>query len=223
MKTLRHYRFELYLISFSLLLFGDLFFPAQIFNTWISPLLVVLALLAGYVILSVRKKTRLLFGALFSIALLSQVLQFFEVGQETHSVRVFHFFIFAAFFTLVTASIIIQVWKTREVDTKLVFGVMGGYISLGLVAFFLLLAIEFAEPGSFKGIVAGAASNFEDLLYYTYITLMTIGYGDISPATPLAKKAAVLIGLWGQFYLVIITALVVGKYLNSEKGEKKGY
>jgi voltage-gated potassium channel len=48
---------------------------------------------------------------------------------------------------------------------------------------------------------------------------MTIGYGDISPLTPIAKKAAVLIGLWGQFYLVIITALVVGKYLTSEQDD----
>jgi hypothetical protein len=222
LKTLRTYRFELYLISFTLLLFGGLFFPEQLFKTWISPLLVVLALLTGYIILSVRKKTRPLFGALFLVALLSQALQFFEVAQQSHGLRVIHFVIFTAFFTLVTATIIIQVWKTREVDAKLVFGVMGGYISLGLVAFFLLLAIEFAHPGSFNGIEAGAASSFEDLLYYTYITLMTIGYGDISPTTPLAKKAAVLIGLWGQFYLVIITALVVGKYLNAEKEQKKG-
>jgi len=54
-------------------------------------------------------------------------------------------------------------------------------------------------------------------MYYTYITLMTIGYGDISPATPLAKKAAVFIGLWGQFYLVIITAVVVGKYIGGQQ------
>jgi len=217
LKTLRTYRFELYLISFTLILFGDLFFPKQIFKTWISPLLVLLALLTGYVILSVGKKTRLLFGSLFSIAFLMGLLQLFKVGQDIFALKIAQYFIFVAFFTLVTGAIILQVWKAKEVDTKLIFGVMGGYISLGLVAFFMLLGIEFAEPGSFNGIDPTAASDFEDLMYYTYITLMTIGYGDISPATPLAKKAAVFIGLWGQFYLVIITAVVVGKYIGGQQ------
>ena len=222
MKTLRTYRFEIYLISFMLILFGDLFFPERIFSSYINPLLSLLALAAGYVILSVRKKTRLLYGTLFFIALISQVLQLFEVGQDIHSIRVAHYFIFAAFFTMVTATIIIQVWKTKQVNDNLIFGVMGGYISLGLVAFFLLLGIEYAEPQSFQGINPEGSSLYKDLLYFAYITLMTIGYGDIAPVGALARKAAVLIGLWGQFYLVIITALVVGKYLTSEQGNKKG-
>jgi hypothetical protein len=46
---------------------------------------------------------------------------------------------------------------------------------------------------------------------------MTIGYGDIVPVKPLAQKAAVLIGLLGQFYLVILTAVVVGKYIGGEQ------
>jgi hypothetical protein len=47
---------------------------------------------------------------------------------------------------------------------------------------------------------------------------LTIGYGEIVPATPVAQKAAILTGLMGQFYLVIVTAIVVGKYLiNTEK------
>ena len=51
-------------------------------------------------------------------------------------------------------------------------------------------------------------------MYYSYITLLTIGYGDILPVSALAHKAAILIGLMGQIYLVVITAIVVGKYIN---------
>ena len=42
---------------------------------------------------------------------------------------------------------------------------------------------------------------------------MTIGYGDISPVTVMAQKATVLFGMIGQFYLVIITAVVIEKYI----------
>ena len=50
--------------------------------------------------------------------------------------------------------------------------------------------------------------------------MMTIGYGDIAPVTVLAQKATILVGFSGQFYLVIITAIIVGKFIN-QMGKKK--
>ncbi|NAS32027.1 hypothetical protein GTQ40_13660 [Flavobacteriaceae bacterium R38] len=57
----------------------------------------------------------------------------------------------------------------------------------------------------------------DSLIYYSYITLLTIGYGEIVPVTPVAQKAAILVGLIGQFYIVIITAVVVEKYIKHSK------
>ena len=72
-------------------------------------------------------------------------------------------------------------------------------------------------PGSFHGIVERAVDpvkNREDLFYFSFITLMSIGYGDIAPVGKVARNAAVIIGLMGQFYTVILTAIVVGKFIN---------
>ena len=72
------------------------------------------------------------------------------------------------------------------------------------------------NPGSFQGTLMGNTRIdqwTDSMLYYAYITLLTIGYGDILPTTAIAQKAAVLVGLIGQFYLVIITAVVVEKYI----------
>ncbi len=55
---------------------------------------------------------------------------------------------------------------------------------------------------------------FDQLMYFSYITLLTIGYGDLYPVTVLAQKAGILLGIAGQLYLSIITATIVGKYLN---------
>lgn len=79
------------------------------------------------------------------------------------------------------------------------------------------MAIELANPGSFEGLKIVATNTdalTEQLMYFSYITLLTIGYGDILPVTVLAQKATILIGLIGQMYLVVITAIVVGKYIN---------
>ena len=83
----------------------------------------------------------------------------------------------------------------------------------------MCLTIEIIYPNSFSGITThainiGPSEISDSLMYYSYITLMTIGYGDILPTTPIAQKAAIFIGLIGQFYLVVLTAIVVGKYIN---------
>ncbi|NQY04990.1 MAG: two pore domain potassium channel family protein [Flavobacteriaceae bacterium] len=120
------------------------------------------------------------------------------------------------FYVLITNEIIKQVWLSTTIDRNVIIGLISGYVSLGLIGFFICLSVELTHPGSFNFPNLGSGSEFmvEDIMYFSYMTLITIGYGDIYPITVLAKKAAILIGLSGQFYLVIITAIVVGKYLN---------
>ncbi len=117
------------------------------------------------------------------------------------------------FYIVVTIEIIKQVWKANKVNKNVIFGLISGYVSLGLIGFFICLSIEMVYPNSFLGLIEGISIT-ENLMYYSYITLLTIGYGDILPVSALAHKAAILIGLIGQMYLVVLTAIVVGKYIN---------
>lgn len=122
---------------------------------------------------------------------------------------------------MVAWNIIQQVWRAKFVNRNVILGLMSGYISLGFLAFFLFMSIELTHPGAFQGILMENGSldiKSEAILYYAYITLLTIGYGEIVPSIPIAQKAAMLVGLMGQFYMVIITAVVVEKYIkHSEK------
>jgi voltage-gated potassium channel Kch len=116
--------------------------------------------------------------------------------------------------------IIRQVWNAPVVNKNVMMGLMSGYISLGFVTFFICAIIELANPGSFKGVFlvgTGGATRLEGMLYYSFVTLLTIGYGDVIPVTSLAQKAALLTGLLGQFYTMIITAVIVSKYILHSK------
>ena len=120
------------------------------------------------------------------------------------------------FYIVVSLEIIRQVWHVDVVNKNVILGLISGYVSLGLIGFFICISVEIANPNSFQGVFTGDGYPHvltERLMYYSYITLLTIGYGDIQPATPLAQKAAILIGLMGQLYLVIITATIVGRYI----------
>lgn len=220
LETLRKYRFEFYLATLGLILFGDLVFAPGNLERDLTPFFLILNSLAGYILISKRKRTRIVYGILFLLALLINLLWLHPVLSGSVDFRLLRLTVIALFYCVVTAEIILQVWQTGEVDKDVIFGVMGGYVSLGILSFFLLLGVVLVEPDAFRGLVTADGELFADqLLYYAYITLMTIGYGDIVPITPLARKAAVLIGLWGQFYLVIITAVVVGKYISGQKKE----
>lgn len=90
---------------------------------------------------------------------------------------------------------------------------------IGVLCIYLLLALLF---GSINELFATLTSNYvhgaptpvqsSDLLYYSVITLTTVGYGDITPASSLARAVAATEALVGQLYLVSVVAAVVARY-----------
>ncbi len=212
LKRLYPYRFEIFFFSQIAILFGSLIVPSIIFETFLSPVLFLLNLLAGIVLLLKQKKTMWLLVLLLVISTLLLGSNLIETTNDAliNLIKMGTYFLF---YVVVTSEIIKQVWQAKTVSKNVIFGLVSGYISLGLIGFFICLSIEMAYPNSFSGLIGGISIT-ENLMYYSYITLLTIGYGDILPITALAHKAAILIGLMGQIYLVVITAIVVGKYIN---------
>jgi len=215
-KNLYNHRFEIFLTTQVVILFGSLLFPNEFFETVLTPVLFLINTAAGILLVSKKKKLMWFLILLFAVSLIvlgSDVLKRDTRYEQNLLIRLIVYFIFYA---LVVYQIILQIWKAKKVNNTVVIGLMCGYISLGFISFFLFTIIELAEPGSYAGALleTGTTSmRLESIMYYAYITLMTIGYGDVVPVTPIAQKAAILTGLIGQFYLVIITAIVVGKYL----------
>ena len=89
----------------------------------------------------------------------------------------------------------------------------------GVLCIYLLLALLFGSINEFfaaliSPYVRGAASpvRSSDMLYYSLITLTTVGYGDITPASSLAQAVAATEALIGQLYLVSVVAAVITRY-----------
>jgi len=171
---------------------------------------------AGLIMMSKKRLKFIVFLILIGISgfLLVYRLLTNEYEEEIVFLRMAINFLFYLF---VTYEIVQQVWDAKKISSSVIFGLISGYVSIGLIGYFICMTIELAVPGSFHASFKGAFSrdNFNDeFMYFSYITLLSIGYGDITPASTLAQKVSVLIGLIGQMYNVIITAIVVGKYIN---------
>ena len=221
-KQLYFYRFEIFFFSLLTVLFGSLFFPEQFFNKFIFPFLLLINVGAGILLIFKSKKLVWFFSVLFLGLLFTLGLSMISQSASDDTYLKLRLGFYFSFYIVITLEIIKQVWKTSKVNKNVIIGLMSGYITLGLLGFFLFVTIELFNPNSFGGTllnISNIDAKFESLLYYSYITLLTIGYGEIIPLTPVSQKAAVLIGLIGQFYIVIITAVVVEKYIrySSEK------
>lgn len=215
LNQLYKYRFETFLTSQLFILFGSLFFPQDFYEHTLLPILYLTSIAAGILMISKWKKLMWLFVGLFVITALifsSDAILKFQ-NTKTLLIRLSIYFIFYFF---VTWNIIQQVWRAKKVTKNVIIGLISGYVSLGFLAFFLFMSIELITPNSFQiGLINSneIQAKPDNILYYAYITLLTIGYGEIIPTTAIAQKSAILVGLIGQFYMVIITAVVIEKYI----------
>ncbi len=222
LSKLHIYRFELFLISQIAILFGSLIIPSDSFEI-VSPVLFYINIIAGSLFLGTQEKTQV-WVIFFVLIIIGGVFALSELN--TINTDIFNFLriiVLFIFHLLVTYKIIKQVWQAKFVNKKVIFGVISGFISLGFIGFFIFISIEVIYPESFTGLIIlnnSANTLTERLMYFSYITLLTIGYGEILPVTLLAQKATILIGLIGQFYLVIITAIIVGKFINQATNDK---
>ena len=98
-----------------------------------------------------------------------------------------------------------------------VFGALCAYLFVGMLFALVFAHVEYLAPGSFNlgnEALLQAASSEATLLptftYFSFVTLTTLGYGDITPVTEYARSLAWLEALIGQLYLAVMVATLVG-------------
>lgn len=119
-----------------------------------------------------------------------------------------------AFLTYTTARLLAGVVRSKSVTGDVLAGALASYIMVGLAWAFAYGLVETVRPGSIRGPEgAGIGEDFPTLLYFSYTTQLTIGYGDITPVSPMARTMAVMEGLMGMTFTTVILATLVAAYL----------
>lgn len=108
----------------------------------------------------------------------------------------------------IVAGVIRKMRKTQAVTVDAVIGVLCVYVLLGMLYSFLYGVVDrFGDTPFFAGAEAATVAR---CLYFSFTTLSTVGYGDLTAATNLGHTMAVSEALFGQVYLVTVVALIVG-------------
>ncbi len=101
-----------------------------------------------------------------------------------------------------------QIFRSGRVTLGRIEGAIAVYLLLGVAWTYAYRIVEMLHPGSFNS-VAGVVSKPSDWIYYSFVTLTTVGYGDIAPVYPIARMLAIAEALTGQLYLAITIAQLV--------------
>ena len=116
------------------------------------------------------------------------------------------------FLAYTTYLVLRAVVGSAQVTPEIVAGALASYVMIGLTWAIAFGVVETHWPGSihFPG---DAAPRLSDLLYFSYVSLLTIGYGDILPVSPAARTLVVLEGLVGMAFTTVLLAVLVAKVL----------
>jgi len=144
------------------------------------------------------------------VGLITMVFVWLEFFNEHHVVSQCRMISILIFFIIIYFILIRNFIETTTVTFSIIFGAMAGYILIGIIGGVLFELLDYNYPDS---VTISEGAGAYDYYYYSFISMVTIGFGDIIPLTSAAKSLTILIGVIGQFYMAIGIAFFVGKHL----------
>ena len=184
---------------------------------WVTRALVIATLLVTYLSLDFgRWWGRFVLLALFLLVATSIA----HLVYPKYSASSAHLVLLIIFFGSVAYSAGRRVLLRGEIDRNRIIGSIAVYLLLGLIWTMLyLLLLEF-EPTAIQGVEYQSwEDSFNNVAYFSFVTLTTLGYGDVTPAHPTSSALAYLQAISGAFYMSVVVASLVGA---RKPGERTG-
>ena len=122
---------------------------------------------------------------------------------------VFSFLLFVCFCVI----LIRQLLRIKKINLQFILGPLLGFLYLGIIGGILFEAIHLLDSNSFQLIKGFSGYSF---YYFSFISITSVGYGDITPITAPAQSLTLVMNIIGQFYLAIVIGVFVGKYINEK-------
>lgn len=126
------------------------------------------------------------------------------------------------FYIGMAVSVLRRVLFSGPIDNNKIIGAICIYLLIGMIWTVMFSFAFELSPGAFNNINGQDwSAQFSELIYFSFVTLSTLGFGDISPATPLTRFLVYMEALTGQFYLAILVASLIGARFSSNRSEEK--
>jgi len=118
-------------------------------------------------------------------------------------------------------SVIYFLTKSETISENEILGLVNCYIIMGFIWAFIYAFVEAFQPGSFSYRQSGELL-VDVFIYFSFSTLTTVGFGDITPATDFAQRLCIVEAMAGQFYFALVVAYLLSKYADRRSHRGKG-
>lgn len=171
--------------------------------------LISLAMIAG------RTRRALVVAMLIGVP--AVVLRWFAPDEGTGLVRIVYWALSFMLEVYALAIMMRHIFTTRRVGPVTLLMAVNSYMLVGLIWSGFYMLIEAHAPGAFTGLAESRIDAMIDLYYFSFVTLTTLGYGDISPATPLARSLSLAEVLCGVMFTGVLVSRLIGLYSEHRK------
>lgn len=168
-------------------------------------IMIVFVLFSGVVAISDHRKLAIALTCLAVLVIAVRWAEWFVAAQE---VLAFRYASTLCACVVLAIAVGFNVFAPGRSIADRVFGAIILYLLIGLIAAFAYSAVYKVNPDAFSKL-PGGSGELDSWLYFSFVTLTTVGYGDITPLTRLARAIAILEALVGQLYPAIIIARFV--------------
>jgi hypothetical protein len=148
------------------------------------------------------------------VVMLINQIGFFSTSENYN--YYFTFILYPVFYAFVVIRLIKMVIATKTVKVGVLYASIIIYLLIGIIGGYLFMLVENYFPGSFHNLQLKTYSNTSEFIYFAFISLSTLGFGDIYPITPPARSIAMVLGLVGPLYLTVLVALLVSRFEHPE-------
>ncbi len=129
--------------------------------------------------------------------------------------------LFTVFYGLLLCSFTVQITSAKRISTNVLFATFSLYLIIGLFWGALYTLLNELIPGSYGGLLLeNTKTVFHVFNYFSFVTLTTLGYGDITPLTAGASSLCQMEAIVGQFFTAVVVAWLVGMHVSRKHDEK---
>lgn len=166
-----------------------------------------------FIIYAIRlKRSQTIIGSILVLPLIVATwsIYYVEIKNLSLVTRIFG----VLFFAYAAINILRIVAKSEKVTSETIFAAIVAYLLIALMWAFLYMILERVSPGSFSFPEKGLREESMQFEYFSFITITTLGYGDITPTTDKATALALIEAVVGQIYMVVLVAWLVGMHVS---------
>jgi len=164
-----------------------------------------------------------LYSAGMVVAIVGIILSVLSIAREDDILRVAALLAMFVFLLLATFNTLRQVAVGNDISPNRIVGAICVYLLLGIMWSTAYTVLEFSQPGSFKGLTELVSPVWNpDWIYFSFVTITTLGYGDITPLTQTARTLSFLEAIVGQFYIAVLVAGLVSAYISTKQDSSDG-